>query len=453
MLRITGSSAGRLYHGLALTLVGLSACQLKQLVAPPPPAKLVVSPQKLEDSAVAGSPQALSRGLEIQTEGDLRVNWRASTSTNSSWLTLEQTVSTAPGTLGLTLHAASLPPGAYEDTIVVAPEGWPDQGVKIPVTFTVRESTTRLFFTAQPGNTREGSSMSTVQVTARDPSGRTVTGFTGTVTLALANNPSDGTLSGPTTVTAVNGVARFSNLRVDRAGTGYTLRASSGVLSVVSNSFNITARHASGSQSGVSASLASITASGGAEATVITVTARDEDGTAVADAPVEVTVSGTANTLSPATGTTDAGGVFTTRLSSTRAEVKTVSATVEGVALDRPASVTVAPAAAAVLAFTTQPTSVRVLATMSPPVVVSVFDSYGNLATGYAGEIELDIGNDGTLVGRARLRGDRRVRATGGRSTFDDLQIDNVGFGFTLVAKGGGGLGTVTSDAFNVNLL
>jgi hypothetical protein len=434
-------------------LVGLCACQLKQLVAPPPPAKLVVSPEKLEDSAVAGSPVALSRGLEIQTEGDLRVNWRASTATNSNWLTLEQTVATAPGTLGLTLHAGSLPPGAYEDTIIVAPEGWPEQGVKIPVTFTVRESTTRLFFTSQPGNTRQGSTLSTVQVTARDPSGRTVTGFTGSVTIALGNNPSGGTLSGTTTVAAVNGVARFSTLRIDRAGTGYTFRATAGVLTVTSNPFNITSQHASGSQSTVSASLASITASGGAQATVITVTARDESGEALADAPVAVSVSGAANTLAPAAGTTDAGGVFTTRLSSTRAEVKTVSATVEGVTLDRTVSVTVAPGNAAVLAFTVQPSPVRVLATMQPAVVVSAFDSYGNLATGFAGEIELDIGHDGSFIGKARLRGDRKVRAAGGRSTFDDLQVDNVGSGFTLVTKAGGGLGSVTSQPFPVSLL
>ena len=47
-------------------------------------------------------------------------------------------------------------------------------------------------------------------------------------------------LSGTTTVTASGGVATFSNLAVDLAGTGYTLHATSGPLTVdTSASFDI----------------------------------------------------------------------------------------------------------------------------------------------------------------------------------------------------------------------
>jgi len=45
------------------------------------------------------------------------------------------------------------------------------------------------------------------------------------------------------TVNAVNGVATFNNLSIDKAGTGYTLTASSaGLTGVTSSSFNINAR-------------------------------------------------------------------------------------------------------------------------------------------------------------------------------------------------------------------
>jgi hypothetical protein len=62
------------------------------------------------------------------------------------------------------------------------------------------------------------------------------------VSLAIGTNPSTGTLSGTTPVAAVNGLATFSNLSIDNAGTGYTLTASSsGLTGATSSTFNITA--------------------------------------------------------------------------------------------------------------------------------------------------------------------------------------------------------------------
>ena len=59
--------------------------------------------------------------------------------------------------------------------------------------------------------------------------------------MSLDRNPGGATLSGTRTVTASGGVATFSNLRIDKAGSGYTLRATSGSLSpAISNQFDIT---------------------------------------------------------------------------------------------------------------------------------------------------------------------------------------------------------------------
>src|SRR5439155_3941519 len=81
-----------------------------------------------------------------------------------------------------------------------------------------------------------------VRVTARDASGNTVTSYTGLITVALGANPSGGTLAGTTSVNAVSGVATFSTLSINNAGTGYTLVASaSGLTGATSTSFNITA--------------------------------------------------------------------------------------------------------------------------------------------------------------------------------------------------------------------
>src|SRR5205809_978110 len=79
-------------------------------------------------------------------------------------------------------------------------------------------------------------------VAAMDASGNTVTSFTGAVAIAIDNNPVGGTLTGNAPVTAVMGVAPDSSLTLDQAGTGYTLKATSGTLTpATSNSFNITA--------------------------------------------------------------------------------------------------------------------------------------------------------------------------------------------------------------------
>ena len=81
-----------------------------------------------------------------------------------------------------------------------------------------------------------------VVVTAQDANGQTSTGFTGTVSITLGTNLTGAKLSGTTRVTAVAGVATFSNLRIDRAGFLYTLRATTlqPPLSAVSASFSIT---------------------------------------------------------------------------------------------------------------------------------------------------------------------------------------------------------------------
>src|SRR6266699_2062223 len=64
-----------------------------------------------------------------------------------------------------------------------------------------------------------------VRVAVQDSLGNPLRGATDTVTLALAANPNDAILLGTTTVAAIDGIATFADLRVDRPGSGYTLAA------------------------------------------------------------------------------------------------------------------------------------------------------------------------------------------------------------------------------------
>src|SRR2546430_12026682 len=118
-----------------------------------------------------------------------------------------------------------------------------------PVTSTAFDITpgtaTRLAFTQQPTNTVAGGAISpAVQLSALDPAGNLVPTFTGSVTVALGNNPGGSTLGGTTTVAAVGGVVTFSDLTLDKTAPGYWLTAT-GLGTATSSSFNIIAGPAS----------------------------------------------------------------------------------------------------------------------------------------------------------------------------------------------------------------
>ena len=94
-------------------------------------------------------------------------------------------------------------------------------------------ASTVLAFTALPSEAEAGSVfVSPVIVQVKDGSGNIVATSTMAVTLSIT--PGTGTngaiLSGTTTVNAVSGVATFGNLKIDRAGTGYTLTAIGGTV-------------------------------------------------------------------------------------------------------------------------------------------------------------------------------------------------------------------------------
>ena len=100
---------------------------------------------------------------------------------------------------------------------------------------------THLIFVTQPASTSAGTSLH-VQVSATDSTGAIVSVFNGQVTLALGANPGGDDLHGTITMTAVQGTATFDEVKVDRAGSGYSLSArTEGLSGATSGSFDITA--------------------------------------------------------------------------------------------------------------------------------------------------------------------------------------------------------------------
>ena len=93
------------------------------------------------------------------------------------------------------------------------------------------------FVTEPPASVEAGVTLPPVQVAVQTRSGNTVHGGNLAITLALANAVG-ATLVGTTTVEAVDGIATFSDVRVDRPGEGFRLAATaSGLTTATSTTF------------------------------------------------------------------------------------------------------------------------------------------------------------------------------------------------------------------------
>ena len=117
-------------------------------------------------------------------------------------------------------------------------------GTWLATALVLRPAATQLAFTVQPTTTLPLMTIQpAVTVTALDAAGNPATSYNGPVTIAIGNNGGllmPGTLSGTKTVTAVNGLATFSDLSIDQLGNGYTLKvAASGFTGAESKPFNI----------------------------------------------------------------------------------------------------------------------------------------------------------------------------------------------------------------------
>ena len=307
----------------------------------------------------------------------------------------------------------------------------------------------KLAFGVQPANATAGATLApAVTVLVQDQYGNTVPTATTAVTLALAANPGSGTLSGTVTASAVNGVATFSTLSVDKAGAGYTLGATGGGLTgATSSAFTV----AAGAAARLSFTVQPAgTTAGQALAPAVQVAVTDALGNAVTSATTSVTVGiGTGPGGATLSGTATVAAVmgvasFST-LSLDKAGAYTLSATAGGLSGATSASFTVAAAAPSSLAFTTQPTSAVAGAAIAPAVQVTLRDAFGNTAP-VSSPVTLALAAN---PGPGTLSGTTTVAAVNGVATFATLSVDRAAAGYTLAASSGA-LPGATSSAFNV---
>jgi uncharacterized protein YccT (UPF0319 family) len=200
---------------------------------------------------------------------------------------------------------------------------------------------TQLTITTPPSTTAQNGVAFAQQpaIQLRDVSGNAVSQAGVVVTAAIATG--GGTLDGTTTATTGGtGLATFANLGITGTVGDRTLRfTATGLTDVVSGTITITAGSFSATQSTVEAAPSTILAV--TETSTITVTVKDASGNPIAGVTVVLDATGTGNSLTQPSGTTNASGVATGSLSSIVAETKTVSATVNSVAITQTATVTV----------------------------------------------------------------------------------------------------------------
>ncbi len=311
------------------------------------------------------------------------------------------------------------------------------------ITFTPYAS--QMVITTEPQDALAGQSLGSIQVQLRDLNNNAVTTSGVSIMAAIQTNPGTSTLSGTTTQTTVNGIATFSNLSLNKTGTGYTLAFSStGLSSVVSQSFNISPAAISASQSTIAASPTSL-AGDGVASTTITATIRDAYGNAIPGETVTFASTGTGNTITQPAAVTNASGVATGSMVSQRGQVKTVSYSAPSALTSVSTSVTFTEHATQ-LAITTEPASALAGASLGS-IQVQLRDGTNSNVSISGTSITVAIQNN---AGTGTLSGTTTRTTTNGVATFSGLSIDKMGTGYTLIFTSTG-LTSVTSQAFNIS--
>ena len=306
---------------------------------------------------------------------------------------------------------------------------------------------TGLSFVTSPASTLAGHSVSpAIVVKVQDANGDVVTTATTAVTLSVAG--SSAALFGTTTVSAINGVATFSDVSIRTAGTGYQLIATADNLSAATSSaFDILV--------GYPFKLGFITQPTTAFGRVVMTPA------------VRVAVQdwvGNTTTAGSFVVTMDlASGEPTAALGGKTATTVNGVASFESLSVDTPSSYTLRATAPSLveaisapftitfgeatrLVFAPGPLRAKPGEHIAPSVEVRVEDAYGNRVPETSPSITVALGSNpagGTLSGTTT-----RI-ATNGLASFSDLSIDKVGTGYTLTATSTG-LATAHTSVFKV---
>ena len=285
-----------------------------------------------------------------------------------------------------------------------------------------------------------------LRLQAKDASGNNLTGGGATVVFSRSGGTSTGAIGA--TADSGNGVytATFTGAV---AGTATTIGATINGTAVSTAAPTIVVKPgaASAATSVVTASADTLTS--GAVAT-LHLRVKDAAGNlrTIGGDTVVFTASGGASTGSIGATADSGNGVYTATFTALAAGTPTtIHASLNGAAVTTALPpMTVIPGAASHLVFTVQPSPSFVNSAIAPPVQVTARDAFGNTTPAFTGAVTLAVGaNPGT----AALTGTLSHNAVAGVATFNDLQLDQPGIGYTLTAAASGLTGA-TSATFDM---
>ncbi len=379
-------------------------------------------------------------GLTLGPDGDI---WFTDSSGNIGTLTSSGTFAFYPTTEAVPVGITTSPDGNIWFTGTGA-AGYPNViGV---VTLSSTSNPTKLAVATQPpGSVTSGDGFGMV-VAVENSAGDPDIDFTGTVTIALENNPGGDTLKGTLTATVNKGVAIFSGLTLEVPDSGYTIEATaSGLSSTTTSGFNVTL---GASQLVVTTQPPNSVQAG----TTFGITVTAEDGVGNLDTSYDSAITLTLGNANGATlggvvvvGANDGVATFTGLSLNLPANDyvilassgKLTSATTDGF------DVTSGPGYQLAVAQGGEPPS-SVIAGHTFALTIDALDQNGFLATSFDGSVTLAISNNSNVS----LSGDVTGNASDGVITFPDLAIDTAG-SFTIAATSNGLL-TGTTSVINV---
>jgi len=310
--------------------------------------------------------------------------------------------------------------------------------------FAVTGPPSKLAFQRQPVPTPLGTAISpSILVAVEDSGGNVVATDNSAVTLRILSNGPGGTISGTTTVNAVNGIATFSNISFNAVGT-YTIEADDAALSPAdSTPFVI---------NGPAAKLVFTVEPQGIAAQsplnpAVQVSVEDAQGNLVINSSIQINISlnGVGATLGGNTSAVAVNGVATfNNLIISAPGTFTLSAAAGTLTGSTSTNFTVTPSAS-LLAVATGPTDTAATAILAP-VVIDVEDSSGTIVLTNTSPVTVGIASGPS---NASIGGTTTVNAVKGVATFSNLTFSAPGT-YTLFFSDGA-LATATTGPFVVN--
>ena len=302
-----------------------------------------------------------------------------------------------------------------------------------------RIGASQISVSAEPPRLVNASTPFSIIVTASDASGIVDPTYNGPVTLTLSGGAANGALRGTITVNAVNGVASFSGLTIDKPGAGYRLTATaSGLGSSVSTGFGVIA-----SGSATRLVVTSLPPGSVPAGTSFGLVVKAVDGSGAVDTSFHgaVTLNDSARSLFGTLNVNAVNGVATfTGLSISSAwPIDQLTASSAGLASASAGQITVTSSPASHLAVILPQGPIT---TNSPFVLhVEALDNHGDIDPSYNGVVTVALGSSagGTLQGLIQ------ITAVNGVATFSGLSIPTAAQGVSITATGNGGLSGVGS--------